>query len=275
MTIRLKTAAIAVASALAVGAAAANDSTATGSQSGGTGVLGSVPQSTEKTSVFAVDETEFMRLDTDHDGRLSREETTGLAPLQHDWQRVDVNRDDYLSREELARYHAEGGTKSADAESKPTTSANASEGLPAADPTANSPSRTLGMDNSASTPSGPSAPSAEAEQGLTILVIGEPEFVRLDKDGDGQLSRSEAAAIGRMEQSWDAMDANRDGLVSRDELRTYQGSLGKGDGVHGGESRLPADRSPQPTGSPGATSNGSTNVPDSTLTQPSGSNTPR
>lgn len=164
MTIRLKTAAIAVASALAVGAAAANDSTATGNPSGGTGVLGSVPHSTERTSVFAVDETEFMRLDTDHDGRLNRAETTGLAPLQHDWQRVDADGDGYLSREELARHHAEGGTKSADAETKPTT---------------------------------------------------------------------------------------------------------------GGESRLPADRSPQPTGSSGATTNGSTSVPDNTLTQPLGSNTPR
>jgi len=42
-----------------------------------------------------------------------------------------------------------------------------------------------------------------------------------DTDGNGMLSRQEAAALPRIAERFDAIDANRDGQVSFEELRAY------------------------------------------------------
>ncbi|HET9577894.1 MAG TPA: EF-hand domain-containing protein [Usitatibacter sp.] len=44
-------------------------------------------------------------------------------------------------------------------------------------------------------------------------------FKKLDKDGDGRISRDEAAAAPRLAQHFDEIDANHDGLLTRDELK--------------------------------------------------------
>jgi Ca2+-binding EF-hand superfamily protein len=41
----------------------------------------------------------------------------------------------------------------------------------------------------------------------------------LDQNGDGMISRDEAAAHPRLGQSFDQLDANHDGVLSREELR--------------------------------------------------------
>ncbi|HET9652989.1 MAG TPA: EF-hand domain-containing protein, partial [Usitatibacter sp.] len=43
-------------------------------------------------------------------------------------------------------------------------------------------------------------------------------FKKLDKDGDGRISRDEAAAAPRLAQHFDAIDADPDGFLTRDEL---------------------------------------------------------
>jgi Ca2+-binding EF-hand superfamily protein len=42
---------------------------------------------------------------------------------------------------------------------------------------------------------------------------------RLDKDGDGRISRDEAAAAPRLAQHFDQIDANHDGFLTPDELK--------------------------------------------------------
>jgi Ca2+-binding EF-hand superfamily protein len=48
------------------------------------------------------------------------------------------------------------------------------------------------------------------------------QFKAADKDGDGALTRSEAqnANLTRVVDNFDRIDANRDGKVTRDEIRT-------------------------------------------------------
>ena len=46
-------------------------------------------------------------------------------------------------------------------------------------------------------------------------------FKDADKNGDGKLSREEAKAMPHVEQNFDAIDADKDGQITRDELRAY------------------------------------------------------
>lgn len=48
------------------------------------------------------------------------------------------------------------------------------------------------------------------------------QFKAADKDGDGALTRSEAQAanLGRVVEHFDRIDANKDGKVTREEIRT-------------------------------------------------------
>jgi len=48
---------------------------------------------------------------------------------------------------------------------------------------------------------------------------GEERWKAADKDGDGLISRDEAAAMPRMAEHFDRLDANTDGRVSREEVR--------------------------------------------------------
>jgi hypothetical protein len=47
-----------------------------------------------------------------------------------------------------------------------------------------------------------------------------------DTDGNGTLSRAEAAALPRLAERFDAIDANRDGQVTFDELAAFRKSHG-------------------------------------------------
>src|SRR6478609_8843307 len=55
-----------------------------------------------------------------------------------------------------------------------------------------------------------------------------------DTNGDGLLSRTEAAALPRLADRFDAIDANKDGQVSFDELKAFhQAHRGEHRGAHG------------------------------------------
>jgi hypothetical protein len=49
-----------------------------------------------------------------------------------------------------------------------------------------------------------------------------------DGNGDGLLSRDEAAALPRLAERFDSIDANGDGVISRDELAAVARANGRG-----------------------------------------------
>jgi Ca2+-binding EF-hand superfamily protein len=49
----------------------------------------------------------------------------------------------------------------------------------------------------------------------------------LDKDGDGRISRDEAAAAPRLAQHFDAIDTNHDGFLTKDELEAAHQAMQK------------------------------------------------
>ena len=50
---------------------------------------------------------------------------------------------------------------------------------------------------------------------------GDAAFKKADKDNDGTLDRKEAKAMPRVDKNFDAIDADKDGTVSLEEIHTY------------------------------------------------------
>ena len=42
-----------------------------------------------------------------------------------------------------------------------------------------------------------------------------------DTDGDGKISRTEAAALPRMAKHFDEIDANKDGFITKEEMKAW------------------------------------------------------
>lgn len=72
-------------------------------------------------------------------------------------------------------------------------------------------------------PARPDAPmSAPAVQGTAAADPVDPTFKRVDKDGDGKLTRTEAAADRTLSERFDAIDTDRDGAISQAEYERAQ-----------------------------------------------------
>lgn len=67
----------------------------------------------------------------------------------------------------------------------------------------------------------PAQPTAKAERGVKPRMDAKQYFQRLDKDGNGVVSREEAKAHPRLEKAFDGMDVSKDGQVTDTEYREY------------------------------------------------------
>lgn len=54
-----------------------------------------------------------------------------------------------------------------------------------------------------------------------------PSFDELDKDGDGYITRDEAAVVPGLWEHFPAFDRDGDGLLSREEYSVVEGNLGR------------------------------------------------
>lgn len=61
---------------------------------------------------------------------------------------------------------------------------------------------------------------------------------KMDKDGDGKISKDEAG--DKLKENFDALDTNKDGFLSTDELKAARGKMRKGD-KKAGEGKKPAE----------------------------------
>jgi hypothetical protein len=63
------------------------------------------------------------------------------------------------------------------------------------------------------------APDAQGARPPRRAGANKPRFRDADSNGDGRLSRAEAQVMPFVARHFDVLDANRDGYVTRDELR--------------------------------------------------------
>lgn len=66
------------------------------------------------------------------------------------------------------------------------------------------------------------APSSDTAASAPQQVKRHPS--RFDKDGDGFISRQEAAGNKMLEKNFDAIDSNKDGKLSKEEIRAFHQS---------------------------------------------------
>ena len=88
----------------------------------------------------------------------------------------------------------------------------------------------------------PAATKGEAGKGGERMQKRAERMKAADKDGDGAISKAEADAAGMkgLSKNFDKVDANKDGKVTREEMRTARAEhkgMHKGEhkGMHGGD----------------------------------------
>lgn len=154
----------------------------------------------------------FLRiLDTNHDGRLTRDELAKAVVLL---ERLDQNHDGALDGRELFgpppgsqgsmdQPRQSGGRDSSDRPRRPES--DQPEGKPEAARTSQQTQTDRGRRPNNENP--------------------EESFSKMDRDKDGAISKEEAPE--RLKQNFDRVDSNKDGKITLDELRKIQGRSGK------------------------------------------------
>ena len=65
-------------------------------------------------------------------------------------------------------------------------------------------------------------PKHHRKQKRVIAHKMHERFKVADKDGDGKISRAEAVALPRIAKQFDEIDTNKDGFITKEELKAQQ-----------------------------------------------------
>jgi Ca2+-binding EF-hand superfamily protein len=166
----------------------------------------------------------WMSFDKNHDGKISKDELP--ERMQGLFERADANKDGFLTPEEIravAKAQAAAANPPEPIRLDPISAAldtNHDNVLSAAEIN-NAPAvlKTLDKnsdgqltDDELRPARGPGGGRGNPDEMLTRL------FTQFDKNGDGKISRDEAAG-GPLEEMFDRADQNKDGFLTRDEVR--------------------------------------------------------
>src|SRR5512145_3308994 len=146
------------------------------------------------------------QLDTNKDGKISKDEMTAQ------FDRLDTNKDGALSQEELAAARAQYAGRQHHAR----FDANG-DGLISRDEAKGAPGLTTNFDAIDTSKDG--SLSADEMRAFHATRHAQGPGVH-DANKDGLISRDEAKNAPRLSADFDALDANKDGQLSREELRS-------------------------------------------------------
>ena len=165
--------------------------------------------------------------DRNADGMLSRGEAAGLPRIFRNFDAIDANKDGLVTFEELRAFHQahhrghgkHAGLKALDKDG---------DGRISREEAAGAPRLTQSFDRIDANGDGF---LTRDELRAAHAAMRRAHWARIDSDGDGRISRAEAqAGAPRLAQNFDAIDADHDGFVTRDELRA---AFGAHQGGHG------------------------------------------
>lgn len=176
---------------------------------------------------------QIQTLDKDGDGSLSREETAGHKWLAREFDQMDANKDAKLATDEIQAYRKTTRMQHAARfeELFAATDKNRDGVVTKAEARASN-VRAMAKHFDQMDANGDGRLMKEEMQASIAKSTGgrgghgarfEQKYKAADKDGDGTLSKEEtqAAKLDRITQRFDQVDANKDGKLTRDELRSH------------------------------------------------------
>jgi Ca2+-binding EF-hand superfamily protein len=189
-------------------------------------------------------EERFKKADADGDGMLTRAEAQqGMPRLAERFADFDANGDGKVSHDEIR-----AGMKRLRAQAGPG-GPGGSGGPGARGGAGAAPGERAGPQARRGPEGGPGAGLPDREQ---VRARGEEMFRKADANSDGFLSEDEAARTSpQLAQNFAAMDADKDGRLSREEIRGFmqrqrhaQGPRGRRGGASGQDGTAPGATSP-------------------------------
>ncbi|MBX3714013.1 MAG: hypothetical protein KF800_18780 [Lysobacter sp.] len=159
-------------------------------------------------------------LDTNKDGFIDRAEAAKAPKLLERFDRLDVNKDGRISAEERpqrGRHGGKGGRMAVLDTNK--------DGFIDRAEAAKAPKLLEHFDRLDVNKDGRISAEERPQRGRHG---GKGGWAKLDTDGDQRVSRQEAAQWPRLTEKFAAIDGNKDGYLSREELQSYRREHGRG-----------------------------------------------
>ncbi len=157
------------------------------------------------------------QLDANKDGAIDRSEAAKAPKLLEHFDRMDANKDGRISAEERpqrGRHGGRGGDRMAQLDANKDGAIDRSEA-------AKAPKLLEHFDRMDANKDGRISAEERPQRGR------HGGRAKLDTDGDQRVSRQEAAQRPRLTEKFAAIDGNKDGYLSRDEMQAYRREHGK------------------------------------------------